>query len=155
MFEHVETDSAKSIRKAVRDNVDPWEKALSGVRAFLDVVQEPAYRRIVIQEGPAVLGYERFREQEERSTFGIVQEIVSTVLSSSTYELEDSMMATFSRVFFGAMSTAGSSVSEAKDPRKASAQVETAIAFILRGLQSLADSGVSLPDPEVNGADSG
>jgi len=105
--------------------------------------------------GPRGPGYERFREQEERPTFGIAQEIVSTVLSSSTYELEDSMMATFSRVFFGAMSTAGSSVSEAKDPRKANAQAETAIAFILRGLQSLADSGVRLPDPEVNGADSG
>jgi hypothetical protein len=46
-------------------------------------------------------------------------------------------------------------VSEAKDPRKANAQAETAIAFILRGLQSLADSGVRLPDPEVSGADSG
>jgi len=34
-------------------------KALAGLRAFLAVVQEPGYRRIVIQEGPAVLGYER------------------------------------------------------------------------------------------------
>ncbi len=76
---------------------DSWEKALSGLRAFLDVLQEPTYRRIVIQEGPAILGYERFREQEERSTFGIVQEIVSSVLSSSTYELDDSMVQTFSR----------------------------------------------------------
>lgn len=149
VFEDVETNSAKAIRKAVRDNnEDPWEKTLSGLRAFLDVVQEPAYRRIVIQEGPAILGYERFREQEERSTFGIVQEIVSSVLSSSTYELEDSMVQTFSRVFFGAMSAAGSSVSEAEDPGLASAQVETAITFILRGLQSLADSGVTLRDPE-------
>ncbi len=155
VFEHVETDSAKIIRKAVRENDDPWEKALSGLRAFLDVVQEPAYRRIVIQEGPAILGYERFREQEERSTFGIVQEIVSSVLSASTYELGDSMVQTFSRVFFGAMSAAGSSVSEAEDPRQASAEVETAIAFILSGLQNLAESGVTLPDPEQPAARDG
>ena len=31
------------------------------------------FRRIVMQEGPAVLGFERFREPEERSTFGLVQ----------------------------------------------------------------------------------
>lgn len=148
VFEHVETDSARLIRKAVRDNKDPWEKALSGLRAFLSVVQEPTYRRIVIQEGPAVLGYERFREQEERSTFSIVQEIVSSVLSASTYQLEDSMVQTFSRVFFGAMSAAGSSVSAAEDPRQASAEVETAIAFILTGLQTLAESGVALPEPD-------
>lgn len=148
VFEHVETDSAKLIRKAVRDNEDPWEKALSGLRAFLSVVQEPTYRRIVIQEGPAILGYERFREQEERSTFAIVQEIVRSVLAASTYALDDSMVETFSRVFFGAMSAAGSSVSEAEDPRHASAKVETAIAFILSGLQTLAESGVTLPDPD-------
>jgi len=148
VFEKVESDSAKRIRKAVRDNKDPWEKAMSGLRSFLTVVQEPGYRRIVIQEGPAILGYERFREQEERSTFGIVRDIVSSVLSASTYELDDSMVETFSRVFFGAMSAAGTAVSAAEDPKRASAEVETAIAFILTGLQGLTESGVRLPDPD-------
>ncbi len=145
VFEKVEADSSKGIRKAVRDNKDPWEKALSGLRAFLTVVQEPGYRRIVIQDGPAILGYERYREQEERSTFGIVQEIVSSVLSS--YELEPTMVETFSRIFFGAMSAAGTAVSSADDPERASAEVEAAIAFILAGLQQQAESGVRLPGP--------
>jgi len=148
VFEQVEADAAKVIGKAVRDRDDPWEKAMSGLRAFLSVVQAPPYKRIVIAEGPAILGYERFREQEERSTFGIVQGIVSSVLSSSAYELDESMVETFSRVFFGAMSAAGASVSEAEDPRRASAQVETALAFILTGLRHLAESGVRLPDPD-------
>lgn len=145
VFEAVEEDASKSIRKAVRDNSDPWEKALGGLRAFLAVVQEPGYRRVVIQEGPAVLGYERFREQEERSTFSIVQDIVSSVLA--TYELEQSMVETFSRVFFGAMSAAGSAVSTAEDTAKASAEVEAAIAFILAGLRVQAESGGELPHP--------
>lgn len=145
VFEKVESDATRSIRKAVRDNADPWAKALSGLRAFLAVVQEPGYRRIVIQEGPAVLGHERFREQEERSTFGIVQEIVSSVLRS--YELEPSMVETFSRIFFGAMSAAGAAVSSADDPERASAEVEAAIAFILGGLQQQAASDGALPGP--------
>ncbi|HET6627807.1 MAG TPA: TetR/AcrR family transcriptional regulator [Nocardioidaceae bacterium] len=141
VFEKVEADSTVVIRKAVRDSADPWDKALSGLRAFLTVVQEPAYRRVVIQEGPAILGHERYREQEERSTFGIVQEIVSSVLGS--YELEPSMVETFSRIFFGAMSAAGTAVSSAEDPERASAEVEAAIAFILAGLQQQAESGAS------------
>ena len=145
VFEKVEADSTKAIRKAVRDNKDPWEKAMSGLRAFLDIVQEPGYRRIVIQEGPAILGYERFREQEERSTFGIVQEIVSSVLRS--YDLEASMVETFSRIFFGAMSAAGAAVSSAEDTERASAEVEAAIAFILAGLRQQAESGGTLPGP--------
>jgi len=139
VFVRVEDDASGSIRRAVRDTKDPWDKAMAGLRAFLDVLQRPEYRRLVIQEGPAVIGYERYREQEERSTYGIVQEIVSSVLAS--YELEKSMVDTFSRVFFGAMSAAGSAVSSADDTAKASAEVEAAIAFILAGLRQQAESG--------------
>ncbi len=145
VFERVEERAARDIHKAVRGHRDPWEKALGGLRAFLEVLQEPRYRRIVIQEGPAVLGYERYREQEERTTFGIVQEIVSSVLSS--YDLEPSMVETFSRVFFGAMSAAGAAVSSAEDTRRAGAEVEAAIAYILAGLQAMAESGAPLPVP--------
>jgi AcrR family transcriptional regulator len=146
VFEQVEAEASKTISKAVRTTKDPWEKAVTGLREFLMVVQQPAYRRVVIQEGPVVLGYERYREQEERSTFGIVQEIVASVLAS--YDLEPSMVETFSRVFFGAMSAAGSAVSSAEDTQRASAEVEAAIAFILAGLRQQAESGQRLPAPE-------
>ena len=145
VFVRVEDDASASISRAVRGTKDPWEKATAGLRAFLDVLQQPAYRRLVIQEGPAVLGYEKYREQEERSTYGIVQDIVSSVLAS--YELEKSMVETFSRVFFGAMSAAGSAVSSAEDTQQASAEVEAAIAFILAGLRQQAESGGTLPGP--------
>jgi AcrR family transcriptional regulator len=145
VFERVEDRASKTIRKAVRDNKDPWQKAMSGLREFLAVVQEPEYRRIVIQDGPAILGYERYREKEERSSFGIVQEIVSSVLDD--YDLEHSMIETFSRVFFGAMSAAGSAVSSAEDTVRASAEVEAAIAFIISGMRMQAESGEPIPLP--------
>lgn len=145
VFDRVETDSSKAIQKALRGKKDPWEKALAGLRAFLSVVQEPRYRRVVIQEGPAVLGYERYREQEERSTFANVLEIVRSVISAGTWDLDEDMLQTFSRIFFGAMSSAGESVSSAEDPIAAAERVEVAIAFILQGFQALADAGVELP----------
>lgn len=148
VFEKIEDDASTHIRKALKGSRDPWEKALIGLRAFLEIVQDTGYQRVVIQEGPAVLGYERFREQEERSSFGLVQEMVRSVLEVSTYDLSEDMLETFSRIFFGAMSAAGETVSSAADPKLAVARVETAIGFILAGLRSLAESGVALPDPE-------
>lgn len=147
-FEKIENDAAARIRKSLRGSRDPWEKALIGLRAFLENVQDPAYQRVVIQEGPAILGYARFREQEERSSYGLVQDLVRDVLEASTYALSDGMLETFSRIFFGAMSAAGESVSSAADPKLAVARVETAISFILAGLRALADDGIELPDPE-------
>jgi hypothetical protein len=57
------------------------------------------------------------------------------------------MKQTFSRIFFGAMSAAGESVSTAEDPGLASARVEAAIGFLLTGIRTLAEQGVSVPDP--------
>jgi AcrR family transcriptional regulator len=147
VFERVEAEAAGEIASAVKGVRDPWEKALEGLRAFLAVVQDPTYRRVVMQEGPSVLGYERFREQEERSSFAIVLGIVHTVLSDGELDLDDAMVETFSRIFFGALSSAGESVSGAEDPEAASLRVEAAIGFILMGLRSLVDAGVELHDP--------
>lgn len=149
VFERVEDDAALAIQKALKGHRDPWEKATAGLRAFLTVVQEPRYRRIVIQEGPSVLGYERYREQEERSTFANVLEIVRSVLDAGEWELDEDLLQTFARIFFGAMSSAGESVSSAPDPIVAAANVETAIGFILAGFRALADSGIELPASDI------
>src|SRR4249919_2984295 len=145
VFERVETAGAQSIQDALTGDRDPWDKALSGLRAFLEVVRQPSYSRIVIQDGPSVLGYERFREQEERTTFAYVLDIVRAVLSSGDWELDDDMEHTFARIFFGAMSSSGASVSRATDPDAAAERVELAIGFILAGLRALADQGAEMP----------
>jgi len=145
VFEKVESAGAQSIQEALTGDQDPWDKALSGLRAFLEVVRQPSYSRIVIQDGPSVLGYERFREQEERTTFAYVLDIVRAVLSSGDWELDDELEHTFARIFFGALSSSGASVSTAEDADAAAERVELAIGFILAGLRSLADQGVQIP----------
>ena len=148
VFADVEERAAHGIEKQVKGVQDPWDKALEGLRAFLEVVREPTYRRVVVQEGPAVLGYERFREQEERSTFAIVLNMVRDVLTAGTWELDDEMLETFSRIFFGALSSAGEAVSDSEDPVAASARVETAIGFLIAGIRPRS-SRASCPSPET------
>jgi AcrR family transcriptional regulator len=145
VFERVEENAARTIQRSLKGREDPWEKALAGLRTALEVVREPAYRRVVIQEGPAVLGYTRFREQEERSTFGIVLDIVGAVLSSGGWSMQEDMLHTFARVFFGAMSAAGESVSSSPDPEAEAARVESAIGFILQRMRALAAAGEDPP----------
>ena len=149
VFDKVETRAAKRIRRALKNEKDPWLKATAGLRAFLETVQEPEYRRVVMQDGPAVLGITRFREQEERSTYGLVAEIVRSVSEGSGWKLDEAMLETFTQVFFGAMSAAGEVVSTAPDPEAASARVEAAIGVVLAGLRSLVKDGVEFAVPTV------
>ena len=141
VFEKVEGEASRTIQHSLKGHQDPWDKAIAGLRQFLVVVQQPAYRRIVILEGPAVLGYARFREQEERSAYTHVYDIVDSVLEAGAWELDEPMIETFARIFFGAMSSAGEAVSTADDPETAAARVEAAITFILAGFQALAEQG--------------
>ncbi|TIC81597.1 TetR/AcrR family transcriptional regulator [Nocardioides sp. GY 10127] len=143
VFDAVETDAAARISTAVAAAGDPWDTARAGLSAFLDVVREPSYRRIVVQDGPAVLGYERFRESEERSTFACVTEIVRAILGDEAWAghpwaRDEEMLRTFARIFFGALSSAGEAVTGAEDPEAAAARVEVAVGLIIAGLQALA-----------------
>ncbi len=145
-FERVESRATAGIAAATEGSRDPWEKAQAGLRAFLTAVQEPGYRQIVISDGPSVLGHERYREQEERSTYAIVDEIVRSVLGADDWELDDAMLDTFTRIFFGAMSAAGGAVAVSDDAAAAARRVEAAIGFIMAGLRRLLEDGVA-PDP--------
>ena len=146
-FERVESRATAGIAQATEGHQDPWLKAQAGLRAFLDAVQEPGYRQIVISDGPSVLGHERYREQEERSTYAIVDEIVRSALGTDAYDLDDAMLDTFTRIFFGAMSAAGGSVAVSEDASAAALRVEAAIGFIMAGLQRLLEDGTAPPDP--------
>ena len=73
--------------------------------------------------------------------------MVRDVLTAGTWELDEEMLETFSRIFFGALSSAGEAVSDSEDPVAASARVETAIGFLIAGIRGLVESGVELPQP--------
>ncbi len=154
VFEQLEQNASKAITKAAKGAKDPWDKSNAALRAFLKAVQDPGYRRVVVQEGPAVLGYERFREQEQRSSYAIMLDIVKNVLSAGAWELDEPMIDTFTRIFHGALNSAGESVATADDPEAASLRVEAAVGLILTGLRTLVDQGVELTDPTTLGATS-
>jgi AcrR family transcriptional regulator len=145
VFDHIEGTAVKQITADVRREKDPWDKALTAVASFLQVCQQPEYRRIVMQEGPVVLGFDRWRESEERSTYGLVHEMVRRVLRQ--YDVEGRLLETFTRVFYGAMSSAGIAVSDAEDAEAASRDVATVISLMLAGLRQMAESGVDLTAP--------
>jgi AcrR family transcriptional regulator len=150
VFEKVESAGAQQIQAALEGHRDPWEKAIAGLRAFLEVVRQPSYSRIVVQDGPSVLGHERFREQEERSTFAYVLDIVRAVLGAGGGNVDDALEHTFARIFFGAMSSSGATVSTSEDADAEAERVEIAIGFILSGLRTLSEQGGRLPGPATS-----
>jgi AcrR family transcriptional regulator len=52
---------------------DPWEAAMAALGAFLDQCCDPTYGRLVWLEGPAALGWHRWRECEKKYAYGLVE----------------------------------------------------------------------------------
>jgi AcrR family transcriptional regulator len=59
---------AKIVHRAYANEDDRWEGLHAGCRAYFEACLDPGVQRITLLDGPAVLGWERVREIEDRHT---------------------------------------------------------------------------------------
>jgi len=147
VFVRTEEEAMASIRDQIAAETDAWERARAGISGFLGACQQPAYRRIVLQEGPVALGIEHWRESEQRTTFGLLRGVVADLLAD--YDLHDALVDAFAQVFFGALSAAGQAVATAADTEDTGDRIETVLAVILAGLRALADGDADVAGPQA------
>ena len=122
LFEHV----LEGVNERIADIVisagaqgdDPWGRLLSGLDAFLDACLDDAYQRICLQQGPAVLGWERCREIEGRM-MGLLESMLAE-LSGSGARLTPSPLLT--RVVFRMISETALAIGDAEDKQAARAE---------------------------------
>lgn len=62
VFEGLQHDVYLQTIDAISQAQEPWERIRAGIAAFLDACTQPAYQRVVLKEGPAAIGWERWRE---------------------------------------------------------------------------------------------
>lgn len=147
VFVRTEEEAMASIRDQIAAETDAWERARAGISGFLGACQQPAYRRIVLQEGPVALGIEHWRESEQRTTFGLLRGVVADLLAD--YDLDDALVDAFAQVFFGALSAAGQAVATAADTEDTGDRIGTVLAVILAGLRALADGDADVAWPQA------
>ncbi|MGA9915767.1 MAG: TetR/AcrR family transcriptional regulator [Paraburkholderia sp.] len=71
LVESLQADAASKVSSAAA--AAPAARRVSaGIREFLEVCTEPAYRQLVIETAPAVLGQARCREIEEAHVYGLL-----------------------------------------------------------------------------------
>ncbi|GGD15856.1 TetR/AcrR family transcriptional regulator [Nocardioides daphniae] len=139
----VEADAVRRIDAAIEAEPDPWSAARLGMHAYLQIARESAYRRIVIQEGPVMLGLAGVRP-DARSTFATVSRLVHGVLTAGEWQLDDELLRTFSRVMFGAINSAGAAVAASADPEQEATRVETSLGLMIAALRQISREHRSL-----------
>ncbi len=136
VFELLEAEIAERVAREALAGADPLEQLRLGCRAFLDACLDPAVQRIVLLEGPGVLGWETWQEIEERYGYGLVATGVEAAIIAGVFEKQP--VEPLAHVLFGALAQAGLVVARAEDPRGARTQMEAATDRLLDGLRARA-----------------
>ena len=132
-FDQVQADVVGRIAAVISEPTDPWSVMRAGLNAFLDICLEPAYQRIVVREGAAVMGWDNWRDREERTTFGMVRAVVGQLVAAG--EIEALPLDALSRVVFGGMSAGATTIAASDTPKESSAEVGRCMERLLEGLR--------------------
>jgi AcrR family transcriptional regulator len=74
VLDRVVSDAAEELREAGGDADDPLEALRAGCAAWIGMALDPGIQRIVLLDAPAVVGWPRRRELDERHMLGAVRQ---------------------------------------------------------------------------------
>jgi AcrR family transcriptional regulator len=132
-FDAVERSTMSKIAEIVVGPGGAWERATTGLRQWFRVCLDPAYQRIVINEAPVVMGWERWREAEEHFSFGLLRAGLQGLIDAG--EIEPLPIEAMSRLLFGALSAGAIMIAGAEDQKKANAEVAGTIVRMLESMR--------------------
>ena len=99
--------------------------------ASLDVAGRPDMQRILIVDGPAVLGLPRFTELDERGAFDVVAAILRGAVAGERLEIDDPE--TVTRLLLGALTRGAMLVASAPNPAVTRRAVADAMRALITG----------------------
>jgi AcrR family transcriptional regulator len=130
VFVQAHTDLMTASTKAAQGASDGIDELARGFDAFLDGVLQPDVQRILIVDGPAILGLARYTELDERYAHAVIVHSLTAAAEAGTISIEDPETAT--RLLLGALTRGAMLIANSPDP------VETrhAVAKSMRALLS-------------------
>ncbi len=133
VFEQVEMDLSAKTGAAVIGETG-FEVLEAGLAAFLDASLEGEVRQILLIDGPAVLGWQAWREVEERFGLGAIRTILDQGQADGSIRDVDVDVGAMAHLLLSAIDEAALFIAHAGDRRAARAQVGSALSALLAGI---------------------
>lgn len=121
VVEQLEEEMTAEVATAAMRGADAAEELRLGCLAFLDGCLDPAVRRIVLLEAPAVLGWEQWREIDSRYGLALLTQGVEMVMAAGL--VAPGPVEPLAHMLLGALNEAALLVANAKRPKAARAEV--------------------------------
>jgi AcrR family transcriptional regulator len=131
VLENVQEELATGQMVAPRKQRAPVDRIAAGVARYLAAVSEPEIKQILLIDGPAVLGWLKWREIDMRYFGALTRTALSLVLPPNAPEREVDALA---HLVMGAVMEAALLCATSKDTKKATRELTAALGKLLHGL---------------------
>jgi AcrR family transcriptional regulator len=134
VYEQIEVELAERIADgALQANAtSPLAAMKVGAEMFLLASTEPETQRIVLLDGPSVLGWDRWREIATEHGLGLIEATLQAAIEAEA--IGPQPVRPLAHVLMGALDEAAMLVARAADPEKMRAEVGQTLALLLDGL---------------------
>jgi AcrR family transcriptional regulator len=114
VVESIQSELGVRIATAAMDGDDPTAQLRLGCVAFLDSALDPAVRRIVLLDAPAVLGWQVWREMDNAHGLGLVTEALEHCMDAGLMSRRP--VQPLAHILLAALNEAAMLVANAEDP---------------------------------------
>ena len=134
VYEQIEIELAERIAAgALEANAaSPLEAMKAGAEMFLLASTEPETQQVVLLDGPAVLGWDRWREIATEHGLGLIEATLQAAVEAGA--IDPQPVRPLAHVLMGALDEAAMLVARAEDAEKMRAEVGQTLAALLDGL---------------------
>lgn len=132
VVESVDERIAADMTAAITSVRDPVEVLHAGALKWIDLAGDPVIQRIILTDGPAVLGWERWRTMDEGRTYGQARALLQAV--SDAGQLPAHLVGGFAHIILGAIDEMAVVIARAPDKEAALAEGRVAVDEMLRRL---------------------
>ena len=134
VLDQVEAEIAQRVADAVAgfDPADTTGMLVAGAAAWLDASTEPDLQRIVLLDGPSVLGWDRWREICLRHTVGLIAALLQDGIDRGS--LPPQPVQALTHVLVGAVDEAALYIAQADDTAAARADMDVVLQRLTVGL---------------------
>lgn len=132
VMEAVEADITAATAKARGSTTDPVEALRRAFNAFLDLACEAEVRQIVLMDAHSVLGWQKWREIEDRYGLGRLKLAMKAI--AATGRIPKDMIDPFAHILLASLIEAGFLVARSPDSRAAARMGRKAMKELLERL---------------------
>jgi AcrR family transcriptional regulator len=136
VYERIEAELAQRIADGALSSgaAAPLEAMRAGAEMFLQAATEPEAQRIALLDGPAVLGWDRWREIATEHGLGLIEATLQAAVDAG--EIRAQPVRPLAHVLMGALDEAAMLVARAEDPEQMRAEVGRTLDSLLVALSA-------------------